>query len=350
MSKEEIRKKIDALDAQILALLNERMGHALQTSKFKTTVYDPVREKQIIERLSGLNEGPLEARHIEAIYREIMSASRNLQKPVSVAFLGPRATFSHAAALKRFGTSIEERPCKTIAGVFDEVEKGTADFGVVPFENSSEGVINFTLDRFTTTTATICGEIYNRIELNIISKQDSLSKVKKIYTHAKPMEQCARWLRDNCADISVIQVSSTGEAAKLALKSPTTAAVASMQAADIYGLKVIEKNIEDAPDNETRFLVISNKPVPRSGNDKTSILFSVRHQAGALFHALKPFDKHGVNLNMMQARPSRKGQWEYIFFVDVRGHAEDENVTKAFNDMKNETIILKNLGSYPAEK
>jgi len=350
MGKEEIRAQIDAMDNQILELLNRRAGLAKQTARFKKHYYDPVREKQIFDRLAGMNKGPLDNGHVSNIYREILSACRGIQRPLAVAFLGPEATFSHAAAKQRFGASIVERPCADIAMVFDEVEKETADYGVVPFENSSEGVINYTLDRFTTTTVKVCGEIYNEIALYLMSKQDSLAGVKRIFTHPKAMEQCAQWLRANAADKEVIQVASTGIAARRARHSSTSAAVAGRLAAEIYGLKILEQRVEDSRDNVTRFLVLGKQDMPRTGDDKTSVLFSVRHEPGTLYRALKAFEKHKVNLTMMQARPSRKGQWEYIFFVDLQGHQSDSNVQNAVRDMRKETIILKTMGSYPTAK
>jgi len=348
MSKKEIRDKIDTVDSKILGLLNERAELAMQTKRFKKHFYDPVRERQIFERLWKMNQGPLPNDNISYIYREILSACRGIQRPMAVAFLGPRATFSHAAAIQRFGNSINERPSQDIEMVFDDVEKDLADYGVVPFENSSEGVINYTLDRFTTTPLKICGEIYNEIALNLISRQDDFSKIKRIYTHSKAIEQCAQWLRQNADGKEVIQVASTGLAAQRAKKSSTSAAIAGALAAEIYGLKILQRRIENSRDNVTRFLVIGKQEMPRTGDDKTSVLFSVRHEPGTLYRALKAFEKHNVNLTMMQARPSRKGQWEYIFFVDLQGHVEEGHVQNALKDMRKETIILKTLGAYPA--
>lgn len=350
MGKEEIRKKIDEVDKRILKLLSERAKLAKQTSQFKRTYYDPAREIQIYERLSKLNEGPLRGEHVEAVYREIISACRSLQRPISVAFLGPRATFSHSAAIQRFGTSIVERPCPDIAAVFDEVEKDLSDYGVVPFENLTEGVVNYTLDRFTVSPVRICGEVYADIAHNLVSKQSSLSKITRIYTHAKVIEQCAEWLRQNARDKEVIEMESTALAARKAAKSKTGAAIASRLAAEIYGLKIVEEHVEDHKDNKTRFLVIGKDAVQRTGKDKTSVLFSVRHEPGSLYRALKAFEKYGLNLTMMQARPSRKGRWEYIFFVDLEGHEEDETVKNALRLMRKETIILKTIGAYPMSK
>jgi chorismate mutase / prephenate dehydratase len=348
MGKEEIRKRIDEIDAEVLDLLSERAGLAKDIAQFKKTFYDPARERAIFERLFKLNNGPLKEEHVAAVYREILSACRSLQQKMTVAFLGPRATFSHSAAIERFGTSINEHPCEDIATVFDEVEKDLADFGVVPFENSSEGVINYTMDRFTISPIKICGEIYSEIAQNLLSKEESLAKVTKIFTQPKALEQCAVWIQRHAHGKDIVQVDSTALAAQRAAKTKNSAAIASRLAAEIYGLKIIERSIEDFKENKTRFLVIGKEKMARTGNDKTSILFSVRHEPGTLYRALKPFEKHELNLTMMQARPSRKGPWEYVFFVDVEGYEEDEPIKKTMKEMHKETIILKTIGSYPA--
>ncbi len=347
MSKKEIRAMIDEIDSQILELLSQRAGYAKKTAKFKKYYYDPVREREVFDRLLEENPGPLKSEHVEAIYREIMSACRGLQSPISVAFLGPRATFSHQAVISRFGNSIIEEPCPDIASVFDAVEKDVTNYGVVPFENSTEGVINYTLDRFSMTSIRICGEIYADIALNLISKQKDIKDIKKIFTHPKAMEQCAGWLQRNASGKEIIQMESTGLAAQRAAKSRNGGAIASLIAAEIYGLNVLEQRVEDYKDNKTRFLVIGKQKMPNTGRDKTSVLFSVRHEPGTLYRALKSFEEFGLNLTMMQARPSRKSPWEYVFFVDLKGHETDEEVKKAIQKMKKETLVLKVIGSYP---
>ncbi|MFA6448456.1 MAG: prephenate dehydratase [bacterium] len=348
MGKEEIRRRIDEIDAETLKLLSERAGLAKEIAQFKKAFYDPARERAIFERLFKLNGGPLKEEHVASIFREILSVCRSLQKPMTVAFLGPRATFSHSAAIERFGTTIIEHPCEDIATVFDEVEKDLADFGVVPFENSSEGVINYTMDRFMISPILVCGEIYSEIAQNLLSNEDSLSKVTKIFTQYKALEQCAGWIQRHAHGKDIVQVDSTALAAQRASKTKNSAAIASRLAAEIYGLKIIERSIEDHKDNKTRFLVIGKERMARTGADKTSILFSVRHEPGTLYRALKPFEKHELNMTMMQARPSRKGPWEYVFFVDVDGHEEDAPIKSTLKEMRKETIILKTIGSYPS--
>ncbi len=346
MGKEEIRKRIDGIDERIVRLLSDRAALAKDIAKYKKSHYDPGREQAILDRLQGLNRGLLRREHIEAIYREVLSACRDIQRPTSVAFLGPRASFSHTASIDRFGSSIDERPCADIGGVFDEVEKGAVDFGVVPFENSSEGLINYTMDRFTESPTKVCGEIYSDITLNLLSKQGSLTEITKIFTQPKALEQCTIWLRKHAAGKEIVQVESTSLAADRAAKSKTGAAISSRLAAELYDLKIVAHHIEDRKDNKTRFLVIGNEKMPRTGRDKTSVLFSVRHEPGTLYRALKSFERYHLNLMMMQARPSRKGPWEYVFFVDVEGHEDDEAVKNALKDMRKETIILKTIGSY----
>ncbi|HPN96120.1 MAG TPA: prephenate dehydratase, partial [bacterium] len=350
MGKSDIRRQIDAVDEKILKLLSERAELALKTARFKRTNYDPAREKKIIARLAELNEGPLDEARIEAVWREILSACRGLQKLPTVAFLGPRATFSHAAALKKFGSNVIERPCEDISMVFDDVEKGLADYGVVPFENSNEGAVNNTLDRLATTPLAAVGEIYSEISLNLMAKHDNFKEIKKIYTHPKALEQCAEWLKRNARGKEIEQVSSTAVAAQRAARFKSAAAVAGELAADIYGLKIIRPRIEDHRDNKTRFLVMGREKNLPSGDDKTSALFSVRHEPGTLYRALKSFEKHNLNLTMMLSRPSPTGRWEYMFFVDLEGHESDENVKAALKDMRRETIVLKAIGSYPKEK
>lgn len=349
MSKEEIREKIDRIDAQVLKLLSRRAKLAQQVVQYKKLYYDPKREKQVLKGLFEQNQGPLDNAAVQNIYREIMGACRDLQRPLTIAYLGPSATFSHAAVKQKFGSSIQEMPVFDIPSVFDEVEKEAADYGVVPFENSTEGVINYTLDRFADTNLTICGEIFMDVKLYVMSLETRLEDVKRIFMHPKTIEQCGTWLRDKAADKEIIQVNSTGLAAKRAAAAPRTAAIASKLAASIYGLKIIEQRVEGSRDNKTRFLVIGRDKIEPTGNDKTSILFSVRHEPGTLYRSLRAFEKHEVNLTMMQARPSRHANWEYIFFVDAYGHISDAGLSNALKEMKKETILLKIMGSYPME-
>lgn len=348
-SKEEIRGAIDKIDSQVLKLLTKRADLAHKVGQLKKVFYDPKREREVIRRLHNENKGMLSDGAIEAIYTEIISACRELQRPITVAYLGPRATFSNAAALKKFGHSVVELPCADIPGVFDEVEKGLADYGVVPFENSIEGVISYTLDRFTSTPLTICGEVYVDVAMCLLSLESDYTKINKIFAFPKTIEQCGNWLRAHSLGREIIQVSSTGRAAQRAVEDKKSAALASKLAAEIYGLKIIEHRIEDSRDNKTRFMVVGRQKVERTGRDKTSLLFSVHHEAGSLYSALKAFEKYKINLLMMQARPSRNVQWEYNFFVDTRGHVDDQSMKNALNELEKHTVMLKILGSYPEE-
>ena len=348
-SKQEVRDAIDAIDAQMIKLLARRAKLAQQVIQYKSVYYDPGRENQVLERLNQLNSGPIKEGSIKLIWREIMGACRDLQRPLTIAYMGPLATFSHGAVKQKFGGSIQELPCFDIPTVFDEVEKEAADYGVVPFENSTEGVINYTLDRFASTPLHICGEIFLDVKLFVLSQEDDLKHVKRIYAHPKTIEQAGAWLREKAADKEIIQVTSTGIAAQRAAANKKTAAIASKLAASIYGLKIIEQRVEGSRDNKTRFLVVGREKMPPTGKDKTSILFSVRHEPGTLYRSLRSFEKHGINLTMMQARPSRSGQWEYIFFVDAQGHQSGSALTRSLNEMKKETILLKIMGSYPEE-
>lgn len=347
MSKEEIRKQIDGIDAKILDLLNQRADLAIRTSQFKKFFYDPVREASIFRSLKRKNSGPLRDEHVAAVYREVLSACRSLQKQLNVAFLGPQATFSHIAALKKFGSSILERPCGAIDTVFDEVEKEIADYGVVPFENSTEGVISDTLDRFAISPLRVCGESYVDVALCLLSQEQDFSNIRRIYSMSKPLEQCSEWMRANAASMEITEVASSAVAAQRAAKNPGTAAIASRLAAKLYKLRIVEPHIEDIKNNRTRFLVISRQSPDRTGTDKTSVMFSVRHEAGALYRALKPFEKYEVNLTMIQARPSKQAPWEYVFFLDMQGHIEDEFISKALKETRKETVFFKHLGSYP---
>ena len=348
-SKEEIRSAIDKIDSQILKHLAKRATLAHKVGQLKQVFYDPKREREVIRRLLQENNGLLSNEAVEAIYTEIISACRELQRPVTVAYLGQRTTFTNSGAIKRFGHSVNELPCADIPGVFDEVEKGLADYGVVPFENSIEGVINYSLDRFATTPLTICGEVYVGVAMCLLSLESDYTKITKIFAFPKTIEQCANWLRAHSLGREIIQVSSTGRAAQRAADDKKSAALASKLAAEIYGLKIIELRIEDSRDNKTRFMVIGRNKIERTGRDKTSILFSVHHEAGSLYSALKAFEKYKINLLMMQARPSRNVQWEYNFFVDTRGHIDDQAMKNALNELEKHTVMLKILGSYPEE-
>ncbi len=353
----ELRKKIDKIDEELIKLLNERAALARQIGKIKQNIglpfYVPEREARVLMRLEELNkkEGILPDESIRAIFREIISACRALEEPTKVSFLGPEATFTHLAALKHFGTSSILKPLPTIEEVFEEVEKGRADFGVVPIENSIEGVVNYTIDMFFDTELKISGEIYLPINLHLLSMESSKDNIKKVYSHRHALAQCKRWLSENLPDAQVVEVSSTAKAAELASCEPACAAVASEAAALMHDLNIIEKNIQDISKNLTRFLVVGKKDAEEpTGKDKTSIMFGTKHISGALFNALKPFALYDVNLSKIESRPVKKRPWEYVFFVDIEGHRKEERVFKALKELAEQTAFLKILGSYPKGK
>lgn len=348
----DLRKNIDDIDLNILRLLNSRAKIVLDIKEAKKDnslkVYSPVREREILNRIERLNPGPFPSDALIALYREILSTSRSLQQPLKIAYLGPSATFTHLAARKQFGSSTEYLPESTIKAVFEAVARDKAQYGVVPIENSTEGVINYTLDVFMDLDLNIASEIMLKITHNLMSKTGSKRGIKKIYSHPQPIAQCRGWLEENYPGIPVIGSMSTATAAKRVAKETSSAAIASELAADIYKLKFIEKGIEDYKNNYTRFLVIAKDSPGRTGKDKTTIMFSVKDRPGALYSILKHFAKHKINLTKIESRPSRRKAWEYIFFADMEGHIEDIKVKKAIDEVKGECLYLKALGSYPS--
>ena len=351
MSMEEIRKNIDEIDSEIIRLLNNRAKAAMEIGKIKEQsndhVYAPAREKQIMKQIFSKNQGPLKNDALKAIYKEIISASRSLEKPLTVTYLGPSATFAHLAALQKFGGSTNYVPVRTISDVFTDVQKGRADYGVVPIENSTEGIVSYTLDMFMDSELKIFSELMLEVSHNLMSKS-SLERITKIYSHPQALAQCRRWLEANMAEAELVATSSTAQAAELAAKDPTAAAIANELAAEIYDLHLLVRRIEDSPNNYTRFLIIGHSIAQKSGSDKTSIMFSIRHKAGALAEILNTFAAHGLNLTRIESRPSRQRAWEYVFFVDLEGYAEDVNVADALEEAGKNCIFLKTLGSYPS--
>jgi chorismate mutase/prephenate dehydratase len=347
----ELREEIDALDDQILSLLNRRARAAIDVGKIKEDqnlrFYVPEREVGILRRLTAKNPGPFPNEALKAIYREIISASLSLEKPLSVAFLGPKATFTHLACLKHFGESADYVAQINVSGVFDAVERGNADFGVVPIENSSEGIVSNTLDMFVDHNLLISGEILIEVAHDLLSVTGDLEHVKKIYSHPHAIAQCRVWLERNMRDVAVFDVESTARAAELALDDPSAAAIAGDAAAKIYGLKGIRRRIQDNTNNVTRFIIIGKIAPERTGNDKTSILFAARDEVGALFLMLEPFSRHQVNLTKIESRPVKKKAWEYLFFLDAEGHLKDDPVAKALDELRMRAHYLKILGSYP---
>ncbi len=347
---EEMRKEIDVLDEQIMELLRKRAEVAKKIAELKRgrklSPFDPAREAAIERKIESLDLSPLSPQQVKAVFREIISACRSLASPITVAYLGPEGSFTHMASLQKFGSSVNYLPAGTVAEVFREVERGAANYGIVPIENSTEGVEESTLDMLFDSPLMICAEIYLDIRHCLLSRSP-LSKIRKVYSHPQALAQCRSWLRRNLPKAELIEVSSTSRAAQLVKDEEGAAAIASKLAGEIYGLKVLREGIEDTPYNRTRFLVIGHHDSPPTGRDKTSITFTVRHEAGALHKALGPFNKHGINMTMIQSRPTRRRPWEYAFFADFQGHKEEPHVKRALREMRKYTLFLRVLGSYP---
>jgi len=352
---EKLRQKIDLIDREILRLLNERARIAREIGRIKKErnleIHVPERERAIFEKLLRLNrtefgeEFPPEA--LVHIYREIISACLSLEKPLRIAYLGPKATFTHQAALEFFGFSAHYVPCTTIRDVFAEVESERADYGVVPVENTIEGVVNYTLDMFLESDLKISGEIVIPISLHLLSSCESIDEVERVYSHKVALGQCRKWLEKNLPQARVIETESTAKACEIALEEEKTAAIASEVAGYTYHLNVLARNIQENGDNFTRFLVISRRRMKPTGKDKTSLIFAVRDEPGALYRALEAFYKKGVNLTKIESRPSRRRAWDYVFFVDLEGHQEEERIKEVLEDLKGRTQMVKILGSYP---
>ena len=350
MSIQKHRAAIDKLDAQIVKLLNRRTKHVLGIGKDKLaagkSTFQPDREQALLRRIRKLNNGPISNESLGHIYREIMSSSIALQKTFTIAFLGPEATYTHQAAVRRFGTSLGYAPQKTIAEVFAEVEKNRAEYGVVPVENTTEGVVTHTLDMFVDSPLNIVAQIIMPIEHCIIGR-GALKDVKKLYSHPQAYAPCRNWVRETMPRVEFIGSSSTTAAAALAAKSKTAAAISSSLAAEKYQLNILEAGVQDHSGNATRFLVLGSACAAPSANDRTSLMFTVNDKVGALHNALQPFRTHRLNMTKIESRPSKRKAWEYIFFVDVDGHAEDTKVAKAITKLSGTCSFVKILGSYP---
>jgi chorismate mutase/prephenate dehydratase len=346
------REEIDRIDDVILELLNKRADLAIEIGKAKTSrnldFYSSQRERSIFKRLSAKNDGPFPNEALRAVYREIMSASLSLEKPLRVSFLGPRATFTHLACLQHFGRSSQFIPEKNIRSVFEGVERERVDYGVIPIENSTEGVIAHTLDLLMECDVTISEEIMIEISLDLLSRSKSLDDIRRVYSHPHAIAQCRNWLEDRLEDAEIIDMPSTAKAAEIAATEPHSGAVASSYAAKLYDLNVLERRIQDVPHNYTRFLVIGKKDEAPTGRDKTSLMFSLgKDNVGALYKALKPFAENGVNLTKIESRPCKGKPWEYIFFVDLEGHHRDEKLVAVLEVFREGCSDLKLLGSYP---
>jgi len=350
MSLDELRAEIDKLDEKLLALLGERGKLAKDIAKFKqqanTTPFVPSRERQVLERMLTLNSGPFPNDSLRAIYEQIIAACRLLEGPITVAYLGPQGTFSHLAATRKFSAGANLQPFASIEEVFLEVEKKRADFGVVPVENSAAGVERTTLDRFVSSVTRICAESYVEIRNHLLSK-NALGEVKRVLSHPQPLLQCREWLRSNLPGVETVEVSSTARAAQLAVSEPGAAAIGTELAASIYDLPIIAHDIQDRPDNRTRFLILGLEEAAPSGKDKTSLMFSVHHRSGALWETLGVLRRHGINMTMIESRPTKQTPWQYVFFVDVQGHEKEEPLASALKELSEHTVFLKVLGSYP---
>ncbi len=348
----QLRDKIDAIDNELLNLINTRAELAQEIGHRKNgATYRPERESQVLSRLQQLNPGPLSNERITQLFIEIISACRAMEEPLTVAYLGPQGTFSEEAVVKRFGNTVLTLPCHSIDDVFREVESGTASYGVVPVENSTEGAVGRTMDLLLQTSLTVCGEIELSVHQCLMAQQADLATIQKIYSHPQSFAQCLGWLNThlpNLQAIARIDTASNADAARLAAADKHAAAIAGKKAADVFGLTICAKNIEDDPNNTTRFLVIGAQQVSASGKDKTSIVISTSNRPGAIHDLLAPFARYQVSMSRLESRPSRKGLWEYVFFIDIEGHQENENIAKALEELRNKATFLKILGSYPA--
>ncbi|QWK18921.1 MAG: prephenate dehydratase [Hydrogenobacter thermophilus] len=349
------RKRIDEIDEEILRLLNERIKIAQKIGEIKKAsgldIHAPEREREIFERVLKLNEevygGEFPKEALFHIYREIMSACLSVEKPLRVAYLGPKATFTHQAALEYFGFSVHYIPVSTIKDVFNEVDLGRADYGVVPVENTIEGVVNYTLDMFLEYDLKIVGEVVIPIKLHLLSNLSSLEDVKRIYSHRHAIAQCRNWIDKNLPKAQIIETESTARACEIVLELNDAAAIASEVASYTYHLNILAQNIQESSNNFTRFLIIGNRSMKRTGKDKTSLILAVRNKPGDLYKTLESFYLYGVNLTKIESRPSKKRAWDYVFFVDLDGHVEDHNVRMALDLLAKENRIIKMLGSYP---
>ena len=346
-----LRKSIDDIDDNILDLINRRLLLAKEIGRIKELNNEPIldsaRETTIIKRLSSLNKGHLSNNALHHIFTEIIAASREIQKPQLVTYLGPEATFTHIAAIKHFGRSVSFVPQPSIRDIFSEVEKDACHYGVTPVENSIEGAVNYTLDLFFESNLKICAELYLNISLDLLSKTGNLDDIKVIYSHPQPIGQCRGWLRKNLPEIVPEECSSTAYAAQKAAENSEAAAIASSEAARLYNLQIVASKIEDFSKNITRFLVIGRDEIHMTGNDKTSIMFVTSHVPGALYRVLEPIAKSGINMLKLESRPTKHENWSYFFFVDLEGHIEDPKVQDTVSKMKSLCQYLKLLGSYP---
>jgi chorismate mutase/prephenate dehydratase len=350
-----LRERIDALDAQILDLLTQRAHAAMEVGEIKHAenadgpVLRPDREAEVVRRLQRLNSGPIPREAVAAIWTEIMSACRGLERGLTLAYLGPEGSYSDQAALEHFGHAVNRLPCPSFDEVFRALEAGQADVGMVPVENSTEGAVNRTLDLLLNTSLTVMGERSLVIRHCLMSQSGSLDGVKTVMAHPQALAQCQVWLGRNHPELTRSAASSNAEAARVAAQDPTVAAIAGESAAASWGLRVISAGIQDDPHNRTRFLALGSVPTQPTGNDKTSLVMAVPNRAGAVYEMLAPLAENKVSMTRFESRPARTGQWEYYFYVDVLGHAQDAHVARAFDALRSQVAFFKLLGSYPAQ-
>jgi len=350
---DEVRQQIDALDAQIQALISARarLAQAVRESKGQldhaVDYYRPEREAQVLRAVVSRNEGPISDAEMLRLFREIMSVCLAQQEPLKIAYLGPEGTFTQQAVNQHFGHSVQALGVTGIDDVFSQVESSEADFGVVPVENSNQGIVSHTLDRFVDSDLKICGEIEMAIHHNLLSQAKSLAQIERVYSHQQSLSQCKNWIRQHLPEAECIAVSSNAEAARRVRHSPDAAAISSQSAAEIYGVPVLFARIEDRADNATRFLVIGRQLLTPSGDDKTSLLLAGDEGPGALHSLLTPLARHSLNMSRIESRPARAGRWSYVFFIDVDGHAETEPLKSALAEMQKQASLTRVLGSYP---
>jgi chorismate mutase/prephenate dehydratase len=358
-----LRDQIDDLDRQLIAIVNRRADCAKQVAEVKQREYEdalsrgrqpgeilfyrPEREAQVLRRVMANNPGPMDDNRMASIIREVMSACLALEKPMQVAYLGPEGTFTQAAAQKHFGSSVISHPQVSIAQVFSQVESGAVNYGVVPVENSTEGMVSHTIDNFIYSPLRICGEVELRIEHHLLTSDKTAGNIEVICAHQQALAQCRQWLDSHYPNAERVAVTSNGEAAKLAATTPGMAAIAGEVAQSLYNLNRVASNIEDLANNTTRFLIIGREEVPASGTDKTSIIVSTRNEPGALFKLLEPFEKGGIMLTRIDTRPSRTEKWAYVFFIEFEGHQSEPHIASVLEELESGSIMIKSLGSYP---
>ena len=346
-----LRREIDAVDSQLVELLNRRARLAGEVGEVKRTVDAPVfrpeREAQVIAKLRALNKGPLSGDAVEAIYREVISACRELERRLRVAYLGPPGTFSEQALLAYFGSGVDSLACSTIDEVFRSTEAGTSDFGVVPVENSTEGAVNRSLDLFLQTPVQICGEVSVPVRHNLLTASGTMQGIERICAHPQAFAQCIGWLDHNHPGVERVPVASNAEGARLASIEPATAAIASNVAAARYGLQTVAHGIQDDPQNRTRFAIVGRYEGEPSGDDQTSMILSVPDRAGAVHSLIEPLARHGVSMKRFESRPARQGSWEYYFYIDIIGHRRDPAVAAALTELRANAAFCKVIGSYP---